>query len=184
MGSNQRPAVPKADYRQLPYLEHDGLELNRYAVSASTNDLVSRTRRSPQKRVHVRLRHALGGAPQGLDTKNAKTTPCKVEWAPARSARAAPRPEQEKKNGPSSRPNLISSRSNAREIWISETRPAAAIHELSIALSCARGTSSARRDPVRNRCAARASWCPACRPKVRPRTVWKPSPASRRCRGA
>src|SRR6266702_7618783 len=37
--------------------------------------------------------------------KIAKTTPCKVEWAPGSpSTRAALRPEHEKKNGPSSRP--------------------------------------------------------------------------------
>jgi hypothetical protein len=34
--------------------------------------------------------------------KIAKTTPCKVEWTPARSTLAALRPGHEKKNGPSS----------------------------------------------------------------------------------
>src|SRR5215211_1299392 len=38
----------------------------------------------------------------GPGHKIAKTTPCKVEWAPARSTRAALRPGHEKKNGPSS----------------------------------------------------------------------------------
>jgi hypothetical protein len=45
-----------------------------------------------------------------LGQKIAKTTPCKVEETPARSTRAALRPGCEKKNAPSSRPNLISSR--------------------------------------------------------------------------
>src|SRR5712671_418659 len=40
----------------------------------------------------------------GPGHKIAKTTPCKVEWAPARSARAALRPGYKKKNGLSSRP--------------------------------------------------------------------------------
>src|SRR6267142_7218270 len=42
----------------------------------------------------------------GPGQKIAKTTPCKVEWTPARSTLAALRPGQEKKG-----PNLISSRS-------------------------------------------------------------------------
>src|SRR6266850_1869078 len=45
--------------------------------------------------------------------KIAKTTPCKVKWAPARSTRAALRSGHAKKNGPSSRPSLISSRSRS-----------------------------------------------------------------------
>jgi hypothetical protein len=43
----------------------------------------------------------------GPGQKIAKTTPCKVEWTPARSTLAALRPGQEKG------PNLISSRSRA-----------------------------------------------------------------------
>src|SRR6266849_8882629 len=62
--------------------------------------------------VHARLRHAMGRCTAGPGHKIAKTTPCKVEWAPARSTRAALRSGQEKKNGPSSRPGLISSRSS------------------------------------------------------------------------
>src|SRR5882672_2715551 len=45
----------------------------------------------------------------GPGQKIAKTTPCKVEWTPARSTLAALRPGQEKKG-----PNLISSRSRTR----------------------------------------------------------------------
>jgi len=44
----------------------------------------------------------------GPGQKIAKTTPCKVEWTPARSTLTALRPGQEKKG-----PNLISSRSGA-----------------------------------------------------------------------
>src|SRR6266850_4993087 len=66
---------------------------------------------APHKRVHARLRRAMGRCTAGPGHKIAKTTPCKVKWAPARSTRAALRSGHEKKNGPSSRPNLISSRS-------------------------------------------------------------------------
>ena len=44
-------------------------------------------------------------------------------------------------------------------------------------------TAPARRGPAPSRCAARASWCQACRTQGRSRTVLIPSPASRRCRG-
>src|SRR6266850_7083810 len=67
--------------------------------------------RHARKRVHARLRRAMGRCTAGPGHKIAKTTPCKVKWAPARSTRAALRSGHEKKNGPSSRPSLISSRS-------------------------------------------------------------------------
>src|SRR6266850_5950838 len=50
----------------------------------------------------------------GPGQKIAKTTPCKVEWTPARSTLAALRPRQEKKG-----PNLISSRSSFTKSIIS-----------------------------------------------------------------
>ena len=50
----------------------------------------------------------------GPGQKIAKTTPCKVEWTPARSTLAALRPGQEKKG-----PNLISSRSSFTKPTIS-----------------------------------------------------------------
>jgi len=67
---------------------------------------------APHKRVHARLRRAMGRCTAGPGHKIAKTTPCKVNWAPARSTRAALRSGHEKKNGPSSRPSPISSRSS------------------------------------------------------------------------
>src|SRR6267154_3732561 len=65
---------------------------------------------APHKRVHARLRRAMGRCTAGPGHKIAKTTPCKVNWAPARSTRAALRSGHEKKNGPWSRPSPISSR--------------------------------------------------------------------------
>ncbi|MEH2541189.1 hypothetical protein V1278_005789 [Bradyrhizobium sp. AZCC 1577] len=45
--------------------------------------------RSQRSRVPDAVQILFGGTAQGLDTKIAKTTPCKVEWAPARSTHAA-----------------------------------------------------------------------------------------------
>jgi hypothetical protein len=42
----------------------------------------------------------VGRRTAGPEQKNAKTTPCKVEWTPARSTRAALRPGHDKKNAP------------------------------------------------------------------------------------
>src|SRR5882724_7707963 len=39
---------------------------------------------APHKRVHARLRRAMGRCTAGPGHKIAKTTPCKVKWAPAR----------------------------------------------------------------------------------------------------
>src|SRR6266481_2834008 len=40
--------------------------------------------RHARKRVHARLRRAMGRCTTGPGHKIAKTTPCKVKWAPAR----------------------------------------------------------------------------------------------------
>jgi len=50
--------------------------------------------------VRARLR-AIGGPPQVSGHKITKTTPCKVEWAPARNTCAVLRPGHQKKNAPS-----------------------------------------------------------------------------------
>src|SRR5467141_1652558 len=45
---------------------------------------------APHKRVHARLRRAMGRCTAGPGHKIAKTTPCKVEWAPALVLRCVP----------------------------------------------------------------------------------------------
>ncbi len=53
-------------------------------AAAAPHKRVHARLRHARKRVHARLRHAMGGAPAGPGHKIAKTTPCKVKWAPAR----------------------------------------------------------------------------------------------------
>ena len=107
----------------LDRLEHDALELDRFCRerealtiscpgrSAAPHKRVHARLRHARKRVHARLRRAMGRYTAEPRHKIAKTTPCKVEWAPARSARAAcvrgTRRKMVRRHGP----NLISSRS-------------------------------------------------------------------------
>src|ERR1700704_2408277 len=63
----------------LVRLEHDGLELNRVAVSASITISCPGRGAAPLQRCTA-----------GPGPKIAKTTPCKVEWARLGSTRALP----------------------------------------------------------------------------------------------
>src|SRR5882757_3097316 len=87
-----------------------GVESIRRKREVLTISCPGRSAAPPPARSRASSTH-YGRCTAGPGHKIAKTTPCKVKWAPARSTRAALRSGHEKKNGPSSRPSLISSRS-------------------------------------------------------------------------
>ncbi len=69
--------------------EREALTISCPGRSAAPHKRVHARLRHARKRVHARLRRAMGRYTAEPRHKIAKTTPCKVEWAPARSARAA-----------------------------------------------------------------------------------------------
>src|SRR6267154_940849 len=77
----------------------------------STDDLVSRTQRSASASAFTRVFDTLWAVHRRARTQNRENNPMQSKMGPARSTRAALRSGHEKKNGSSSRPSLISSRS-------------------------------------------------------------------------
>src|SRR3981189_2128672 len=98
--------------------EREALTISCPGRSAAPHKRVHARLRHARKRVHARLRRAMGRYTAEPRHKIAKTTPCKVEWDPARSARAACVPRTRRKMVRRHGPNLISSRSNVSEYWI------------------------------------------------------------------
>src|SRR5216683_1429296 len=91
--------------------EREALTISCPGCSAAPHKRVHARLRHARKRVHARLRRAMGRYTAEPRHKIAKTTPCKVEWAPDRSARAASVRGTRRKMVRRHGPNLISSRS-------------------------------------------------------------------------
>ena len=97
---------------------HDALELDRFAVSAKHQR--SRVPDAAQRLISAftRVFDTLWAVHRRAQTQNRENNPMQSRLGPGLQRSCGLRPGHEKKNGPSSRPNLISSRSNVSEYWI------------------------------------------------------------------